>query len=167
AWSPDGKTIAFDRNREIWTMNPDGSGQAQLTNPPGFASDGAPDWSPDGAKLAFSSDRHCSTSCAQIDLYTVNADGSNVTRLRNSLTAALSPAWSPDGTEVVFGSCFDFCIAGSCVADSCDADIHVINADGTGERLLAGAPEAERNPDWQPIPAPPGPKRSHHTNAAP
>jgi Tol biopolymer transport system component len=152
AFSPNGQKIAFDRNGAIWTMNADGSGQAQLTQPPGFSEDGAPNWAPDGSKLVFSSDRHCSTSCAQIDLYTVNADGSNVTRLRTGLTAALGPAWSPDGTAVVFESCFDFCNRDSCTQDSCDADIRVIEADGTGERTLAGAPSAERDPDWQPIP---------------
>jgi Tol biopolymer transport system component len=48
AWSPDGTKIAFtsdrDDNREIYVMNPDGSGQTNVTNDP--ADDFAPSWQP-------------------------------------------------------------------------------------------------------------------------
>jgi Tol biopolymer transport system component len=46
-FSPDGKQIVFSRTvapklQEIWLMNADGTGQAQLTNPPGF--NNLPNW---------------------------------------------------------------------------------------------------------------------------
>jgi Tol biopolymer transport system component len=48
AWSPDGRTIAFesnrDRNSEIYVMNADGSEQRNLTRYP--TNDGALAWSP-------------------------------------------------------------------------------------------------------------------------
>ena len=40
---------------DIYTMNSDRSGQAQLTSAPGDDLD--PVWSPDGTKIAFASDR--------------------------------------------------------------------------------------------------------------
>jgi dipeptidyl aminopeptidase/acylaminoacyl peptidase len=47
--------IAFtsdrDGNDEIYVMNPDGSGQTNLTKDP--AIDQLPAWSPDGTKIAF------------------------------------------------------------------------------------------------------------------
>jgi TolB protein len=53
AWSPDGRKIAYRRNRYgnggLYTMNPDGSGHTQLTATGGA---GRPVWSPDGSALA-------------------------------------------------------------------------------------------------------------------
>jgi Tol biopolymer transport system component len=40
---------------EVHAMNPDGSGQTNLTNNP--ASDSGPAWSPDGSRIAFHTDR--------------------------------------------------------------------------------------------------------------
>ena len=42
-------------NTEIYAMNPDGTGQTNLTRNPARDSDAA--WSPNGAKIAFTSDR--------------------------------------------------------------------------------------------------------------
>ena len=54
-WSPDGKRIAFSSRRtgdyEVWIMNPDGSGQRQLTQ--GGGNHYSP-WSPDGSMIAYS-----------------------------------------------------------------------------------------------------------------
>jgi len=49
AWSPNGKKIAFvstrDLNSEMYAMNPDGTGQTNLTQFPAV-NDGQPDWQP-------------------------------------------------------------------------------------------------------------------------
>ena len=44
-----------DGNREIYTMNSDGSNPTNISN--NDAADYQPSWSPDGTKIAFSSDR--------------------------------------------------------------------------------------------------------------
>jgi TolB protein len=80
AWRPDGRKIAFTRNSgrpEIALMAADGSGVMRLTD--GFD----PAWSPDGSKLVFARD----------GLYTINVDGSNLTRLTTGSHHA--PAWRP------------------------------------------------------------------------
>ncbi|HYT88008.1 MAG TPA: hypothetical protein VEL76_04755, partial [Gemmataceae bacterium] len=55
----DGKRIAFTSNRdgnyEIYTMNPDGSDQRNLTKHPG--NDNFASWAPDGRRLALISNR--------------------------------------------------------------------------------------------------------------
>lgn len=50
-FSPDGKTIAFTRNGQIWQCNLDGSNEKQLTNIYSQAS--GFEWSPDGKKILF------------------------------------------------------------------------------------------------------------------
>src|SRR5207247_6489232 len=59
--------IAFGRwldstqtTRAIFVINPDGTGEQQLTHPPDGVVDNHPDWSPDGSRIAF---EQCSTRC--------------------------------------------------------------------------------------------------------
>lgn len=60
SWSPDGARIAFHSNRtltsnEIFVMNVDGSGVAQITK--NEQPDENPDWAPDGVHIVFQSRR--------------------------------------------------------------------------------------------------------------
>ena len=59
AWSPDGRWIAFESNREgihhIYKMNISGGKLQQLTDEGEFNSN--PAWSPDGKRIAFNSTR--------------------------------------------------------------------------------------------------------------
>ena len=64
-----------DGNSEIYIMNPDGSGQTNLTHHRG--NDHSPVWSPTGRHILFASDRGRKTS----DLYLMDADGARVRRV--------------------------------------------------------------------------------------
>lgn len=96
--------IAFSSNRdgnfEIYTMNPDGSGQTRLTFI-SSANNTNPVWSPDGTKIAFvSTDK--ATGKGQIHVMN-GADGSGQVNVSNNSTADdSSPAWSPDGSKIAF-----------------------------------------------------------------
>jgi TolB protein len=61
--------------------------------------DGRPVWSPDGSQLVFSSRRN-----GNMDLWLINADGTNRRRLTNHPANDRYPAWSPDGKQIAFAS---------------------------------------------------------------
>ena len=54
---------------------------------------------PSSGRIAFYSDRH-----GNQEIYVMDADGSNVTRLTNASTDEHSPVWSPSGTKIAFTS---------------------------------------------------------------
>jgi TolB protein len=83
SFSPDGTRIAYggglDGAPGIHVVNIDGTGDVRLTNGP----DGLPVWSPDGTKIAFV--RALDPTIGPNLLETMNADGSGVTTLVDSL----------------------------------------------------------------------------------
>ena len=97
--APETSKIVFvsncDGNREIYTMNPDGSQQVRLTQ--NFALDLHPTWSPTGEEILFVSDRD-----GVWDLYLMDADGSNVRRVFKKAAHREYPTWSPDGKQIAY-----------------------------------------------------------------
>src|SRR5213078_4789795 len=105
AWSPDGLKFAVtDFNfLRIYLINVDGSNRTQITQPTtDWDADYEPAWSPDGSKITFTRGTDCFSGCETEHLWVVNADGSNPTKLTDTL--ANTHAWSPDGTKIIFGS---------------------------------------------------------------
>lgn len=95
AISPDGTSIAFSYQGDIWTMSSEGGMAVRLTRHP--ADETFPVFSPDGQKIAFASNRYGS-----LDVYTMNADGTNVSRLTHHSTDLYPMAFSPDG-QTIYG----------------------------------------------------------------
>ncbi|MCY3722688.1 MAG: hypothetical protein OXG97_10750 [Candidatus Poribacteria bacterium] len=89
-------TSTRDGNREIYTMNPDGSEQINLTQHP--ADDLHASWSPIGEQILFASDRD-----GVRDLYLMNTDGTNVRRVFKKESYRENPTWSPEGKHIAYG----------------------------------------------------------------
>lgn len=101
SWSPDGKQIAFETNRngnwDIYVMNPDGSDQKPLTS--GKADDRFPSWSPDGTKVMF-----VRAEDGKSDIFTIDLERKTVRRLAEIEGDELFPDWHPSGKKVAYGS---------------------------------------------------------------
>jgi tricorn protease-like protein len=97
AFSPDGRTIAFVRGGDLYSIRPDGSGQRQLTS--GAPLDTAPVVSPDGKRVVF--ERRASAGTAA-DLHSVRVLGGGLHALTSGSADDHGADFSPDGRAIVF-----------------------------------------------------------------
>lgn len=97
AFSGDGRTIAFVRGGDLYSIRPDGSGQRQLTS--GAELDGRPIVSPNGRYVVF--ERRAAEGAPR-DLYTVGTSGGGVHALVSSAADEREATFSPDGCMIAF-----------------------------------------------------------------
>ena len=100
AYSPDGRIIYVTQagnNPDIFSVNPDGSGNKQLTND--AFKESWPCVTPDGRYILFISNRS-----GNWNIWRIDADGSNPKQLTEGAARDDSPTTSPDGRWVIFTS---------------------------------------------------------------
>lgn len=139
-------------HREIYRMQPDGSGVVRLTFTPGGHFSAHPHWSPDGNQIVFMSDRDWTSPQGSsvphvLEIYVMDADGGNVRRITHTPGEAKSswgPQWSPDGKKNVFVSDRDG-----------NPEIYVMNVGGSGVQRLTQTPGAGAS-NWHPAWSPDG-----------
>jgi Tol biopolymer transport system component len=107
------------KNDDVFSMAPDGTGKADLTrnaNP-----DGAPAWSADGTRLAFTRPGKGGND----DVFVMNANGKGQRNLTKTSPPDANPDWAPDGSKVAY--------------DVDGTQIFASNADGSGmQRFIPG-----------------------------
>lgn len=145
--SPDGTKVVFASNRmgnrQIYTMNADGSNLVRLTN--NNAADETPIWSPDGSKILFASDR----DGADNEIYVMKADGSDAKRLTNQPGDDSHAKWSPDGKRIIFNSAR----ATPDLKAEWSKQIHEVftmNADGSDVRQISNLKTVSTYPSFSP-----------------
>ena len=146
--SPKGDKIVFTSTRsgdlELYTMNIDGSDVKQVTT--GLGYDGGAFFSPDGTKLIFRSSRPKTdeeikvykellakglVKPSNMELYTCNIDGSELTKITDLGNANWAPFFHPSGEKVIFSSNHT-----SKKGGRPQFNLWMINVDGTGlERI--------------------------------
>ncbi len=135
---------------DIYTVNMDGTGLTNITNSPD-APDLFPAWSPDRRRIAFFSferesvspspdDPKGTTSIQRSYLNISSADGTDRRRLTEWFQGHdnVPPVWSPDGSRIAFES----------QREEGNADIFVINVDGSGLRNVTNHPASDSGPTW-------------------
>jgi Tol biopolymer transport system component len=96
SWSPDGTRLAVERccpkgTSEIFTIDVITGTETNLTSSASFM-DFDPSWSPDGTTIAFVSFQ---LDAGNIDIWSIHADGTFLTRLTEDPAPDLSPDWQP------------------------------------------------------------------------
>jgi Tol biopolymer transport system component len=140
--SPTGDKIVFTSTRdgdpEIYVMDIDGSNQTRLTFEKGY--DGGAFFSLDGSKIVFRASRpNTEEELADyeelakyglfrpttLEIYVMNADGSDIQQITSFGKASFAPFFHPDGKRIIFSSNVNS-------ERGRNFDLHIVNIDGTG-----------------------------------
>ncbi len=158
--SPDGRRIVFtslkDGDLDIYTMNVDGSDVKRLTTTPGY--DGGPWWSPDGTKIVYRA-HHPKDSLelrqyrellaqrfirpSKVELFVMNADGSDNRQITQLGGANFGPSWTPDGQRIIFASNHKN-------PRSRNFDLYLVNLDGSNLEQVTTNAEFDGFPMFSP-----------------
>ena len=87
------------------------------------------------SKIAFMSNRN-----GNDEIYVMNTDGTEQTRLTNNTDDDRSPSWSPDGAKIAF-------VSGDIFTN---VEIYVMNADETEQKNLTDNPASDSWLSWSP-----------------
>ena len=136
-WSPEGRYIVAAAQKgardALYFVDVD-SGRRIREIVPDLDAIERPDWSPSDARIVFTGMRD-----GQVDLWCVDADGSNLAQLTDDLHQERAPRWSPDGESVVFAA------EG---AESTGLDLWTIPGRGGVREPLRIAPGDQWGPAW-------------------
>jgi len=143
AWSPDGRTLAFQSDRsgstwDVYTMGVDGSGVRQLTHyekTAGFAA--FPRWSPDGTRIVFGASMHGEPG----SIYWLTVGEEQAHRVTTGVPGLQWDGfadWSPDGRWIVFER------------NGSDAQLFAVRPDGSDLTQLTDGRGYKALPRWRP-----------------
>ena len=132
-WSPDGRQVLFSKEDDpgvVYLADANGGNEIRLPFQPGNF-----DWSPDGSRFVYQSRPAGANSI--ISLYTIETGVTAV--LSRHPAGDADPSFSPDGTRIAFTSWRDG-----------NAEIYVMQADGSNVRRMTNHPAFDNFPVFSP-----------------
>lgn len=157
--SPNGKTLVFtslkDGDLELYTMNVDGSNVRRLTHALGY--DGGAFFSPDGTQIVYRAWHPTGDELVayqgllaqglvrpnRMELWVMNADGTNQRQITSLGGANFAPFFAPDGKRVIFSSNHKN-------PRSRNFDLYLVNVDGSGLEQITIHAEFDGFPMFSP-----------------
>jgi TolB protein len=138
SFSPDGKKIAFVSNRsgspQIYLRELRSGKEERLTFEPTLKYNQSPSWSARN-RIAFSG-----VNNGVIDIFTIDADGSNLRQLTDGQGKNEDPCWSPDGRYLLFSS-----------NRTGRYQLYLMNANGQNPRRISSSKGDQTSPSWSPF----------------
>ena len=158
--SPDGRTIVFtsmrDGDLELYAMDADGGNVRRLTHQLGY--DGGAFFSPDGRRIVYRA-LHPATPREEADyrnllrqnlvrpttleIWVMDADGSNKRQVTRLNAASFAPFFHPDGRRIIFSSNHGD-------PRGREFDLYMVRDDGTGLERITATPEFDGFPMFSP-----------------
>jgi TolB protein len=154
--APNGQFMVFTANFEgdlqIYRANLDGTNIQRLTNEPGY--DGGPfvSWDsnkivyrrqavegPEGERDYFNLLRENLVRPNRLELWIMNADGSNKRQVTNLNAASFAPFLHPDGKRIIFSSNYGD-------PSGREFDLFMVNVDGSGLKRITHSKEFDGFP---------------------
>ncbi len=143
----------YDEHYELYVSDFSGKVLQQLTHERGYDAEGS--YSPDGKLIAFASNRLAYSGpmpeedaetfkndpAYMMDIYLMNADGSNVKRLTTSKGYDGGPFFSPDGTRIVWRRF---------APNGATAEVYTMALDGSDQREITHAGAMSWAPYYHP-----------------
>jgi TolB protein len=160
--SPDGKTLVFtslkDGDLDLYTMNVDGSSIRRLTTTPGY--DGGAFFSPDGKQIVYRAWHPTGDSLQayrgllaqrlvrpnRMELFVMNADGSNQRQITNLGGANFAPFFTRDGKRIIFSSNY----RNPRGPGARNFELYLVNLDGSGIEQVTHHAEFDGFPMFSP-----------------
>ena len=143
SWSPDNRYLMYTEGQSFTLLDP--RTEESRFQPVSFAMGYGhyPAWSPDSRSIVYVGyDPSASVPTGTNDptevfvglgIYVVEVETGQIRRL----ASGIDPTWSPDGSTIAFSALVDR-----------QADIWLINADGSNLRRVTDTPEIDRRPVW-------------------
>jgi Tol biopolymer transport system component len=149
-------TSLKDGDLELYTMGTDGSNVRRLTTTPGY--DGGAFFSPDGTKIVYRA-WHPADSAdlasyrgllaqrlvrpGRMELWVMNADGSDQRQITRLGGANFAPFFTPDGRRIVFSSNHKN-------PRSSNFDLYLVDLDGANLEQITTSPTFDGFPQFSP-----------------